>query len=201
LGAYELPIEMEERIDRFSDPNFLHYANDDAVGAELVLRRLPTNYDVAFYANAAARARAATASQSLKNKQDVDTRAAVEGKFIAEHGQISGFASPSLGRDLSSPLACVHHHQSCVGDGFFVPDAVAVKRRASSGVGQDLVVAMRMHANDMTPLDPRTIDPADGADSAIPRVHRQTRMEDFLPPLRAVFDFDRFHDPSPFKVG
>jgi hypothetical protein len=39
-----LPIEIEERIDRFSDPNFLHHANDDAVGADFVLQRLPTKY-------------------------------------------------------------------------------------------------------------------------------------------------------------
>ena len=76
-------------------------------------------------------------------------------------------------------MACVHHHQSGVGDGFLVPDAVAVKRRARAGVSQYLVVAMGMHADDVTRLDPRAIDPADGADSAIFRVQRETRMEDF----------------------
>src|SRR5271167_2418702 len=59
---------------------------------------------------------------------------------------------------------------------------------------------MRMHSNDVTRLDPRTIDPADGSDAAVPRVERQTRMEDFygetsvpIAPLRAAFDFDRIH--------
>ena len=62
-----------------------------------------------------------------------------------------------------------------------MPDAVAVADGAAAQIGQDLVVAMRVHLDNGAGGDPGVVDPPDGPEAAVVAGFGQAGIEDLDP--------------------
>ncbi len=62
-----------------------------------------------------------------------------------------------------------------------MPDAVVVAAPAAAQIGQDLVVAVRVHLDHGAGSDPGVIDPPDGPEAAVVAWLRKAGIEDLDP--------------------